>query len=419
MGQNKTYIMGIPHYIILLHCKLRSHQSEDNTKKSCQVAQKSVKSPRSLSSHPEVCQVAKKTVKSPRRRSSHPEDGQVAKKTVKMSITNRELFDKARLFQFQNDPRLLTFVLECKSIQIEDDVDALDIDLFLGNFLKLAKKKWKEANSNIGNLERKFGYLGGWLSQIADIPDLNPKPKTRSSKPFFELSKHSKDRSTEELRDSNESSKLVHAAKSALKREGRNDMAFVIGEASKSPSRATKIRHLSGIADSLEKIPKAKVQLPKKISPTDALVLLFHTDQKKEAYNATRLLSKEHEADIWPTYDDIKEVKKSCHPANISYGETAVIVPLAERLRHNDERLVKIYDVRFQGLLKPVPDGGTLDLDSEDKIGFDGSTGNSMFNQAFSLENRDASDESLLSTCLVPLQYRTKTGEVIFTNPKP
>ena len=42
-----------------------------------------------------------------------------------------------------------------------------------------------------------------------------------------------------------------------------------------------------------------------------------------------------------------------------------------------------------------------------------------MYNQAFSLENSDASDESLLSTCLVPLQYKVKNGDVILQNPKP
>ena len=99
--------------------------------------------------------------------------------------------------------------------------------------------------------------------------------------------------------------------------------------------------------------------------------------------------------------------------------KTAVIVSLEERLKHNDKRLFKLPENKFQEQLKDVPDGGILEVEGESKIGFDGSTGNSIYNQAFSLENRDVSEHSLLSTCLVPLQYKIKGGDVIFKNPKP
>ena len=342
-----------------------------------------------------------------------------------MSITNRELFEKARALNFEKDGSLLAFILERKKIEIADDVESLDIDIFLQNFLKLAKKKWKEVGSLL-HLEKKFGYLGGWLSKEAEIPDLNPKKKTLrppppppKSKEFFELSKLSKNRVTAKLRDSNETPKLVHATKTALKKEGKSDLAFIIDEAGKSPGRAAKIRRLSGAAESMEQAPRRDVSLPTKISADDGLVHLFHTNVTQDAYVSTRLMSKEHGADIWPTYGDVQDGKKLCRPANIKYEETAVVVPLSDRLRHNDERLLKIFSDRFQVLLQDFEEGGTLDVEAEEKIGFDGSTGNSIYNQKFSVDNRDASDASLLSTCLVPLQYRTKTGKVIFTNPAP
>ena len=65
-----------------------------------------------------------------------------------MSITNRELFEKARAVRFMVDPSLLQFVLERKKIKVQDDVDSLDMDLFLENFVRLAKKKWKDAGSH-------------------------------------------------------------------------------------------------------------------------------------------------------------------------------------------------------------------------------------------------------------------------------
>lgn len=339
-----------------------------------------------------------------------------------MSISNRELFERARGSNFEKDPGLLRFILEKKKIEAADDVDSLGIDVFLEAFLKLAKKKWRDANSRSQIMEKKFGYPGGWLSQSADVPDLNPKPKKstpQNSKDFSELSKSSKNRVTAKLRASNVAPKLVHAAKTALRSEGQNDLAFVIEEAGKSPGRAAKIRRLSGVAESLDEAPRRNISLPSKISAEDGLVHLFQTDQTRDAYIETRVISKSHGADIWPPYADIQAAKKDCRPSNVKYEETAVVVPLSDRLRHNDERLIKIFATRFETLLQDIGDGGTLDVEAEEKIGFDGATGNAIYNQRFSLENRDASDSSLLSTCVVPLQYRTKTGEVIFTNPVP
>ena len=341
---------------------------------------------------------------------------------AKMSISNGDLFERARVFHFENDPSLLSYILEKKKIDGADDVDSLDVDVFLQNFLKLAKKKFKDSSSHLRVMEKKHG---GWLSQEADIPDLNPRKKPRKSKDFGGLSKSSKNRLTSELRASNETSKLMHATKTALRNEGKNDLAFVIDEAAKSPGRALKFRRLSGAAASLEEatsrsgLSRSNLSFPTKIAADDALAHLFHTDMGKDAYVSNRLMSKSHGADIWPSYEEVLAAKKPCRPANIKYEETAVIVPLSERLRHNDERLVKIFDIRIHALLQDVEENGTLVIEGESKIGFDGSTGNALYNQRFSLDNRDATDASLLSTCLVPLQYRTTTGEVIFTNPVP
>ena len=88
-------------------------------------------------------------------------------------------------------------------------------------------------------------------------------------------------------------------------------------------------------------------------------------------------------------------------------------------MRHNDTRFLAIYDAKIQALLQEVEDGGILLIEAEEKIGFDGATGNALYNQKFDLQNSDKSDASLLSTCLVPLQYQTANGDAIITNPVP
>ena len=343
---------------------------------------------------------------------------------LKMFIKNQELFEKARSLKFELDASLLNLVLEKKNIQVQDDVDSLAIDLFLENFVRLAKKKWREAGSHTRSMNVKFGR---WLDQEADIPNLNPQAPTkktpnstpRKTKDFCDLSDRSKRRETAQLRTENSSNKLMHAATSSLMASGNADAAHILSQVQESPGRAKKMRRLSGIAASMEKPPSKDVSLPRKINDDDALAHLFHADLTRDAYISCRLMSKSHGADIWPVYHDVLAAKILCRPNGISYDETAVIVPLEERLKHNDKRLFQLCQDQFQDLLKEVPENGILEVEGEAKIGFDGSTGNSIYNQAFSIENRDVSEDSLLSTCLVPLQYKIKGGDVLFKNPKP
>ena len=89
-----------------------------------------------------------------------------------MAINNRELFKKARALNFESNPSLVTFVLNKKGIEVIDDIDSLEIDLFLQNFLKLARKKWSESGRHCKVMERKFGGEGGWLSQDSTIPNI-------------------------------------------------------------------------------------------------------------------------------------------------------------------------------------------------------------------------------------------------------
>ena len=349
-----------------------------------------------------------------------------------MSLTNRALFDKALSFKFDEDPSLSRFILDSKNVQnTADDVEYPGLDIFIGNFLKLAKKKWREATGKKKMFERKFS---SWLGEEADVPALLPTSKStpmkttpsttptstpRKKKPYAELSSRSQRRQVAELRTSNPTSKLVQAAKVALKSEGEHDFAAVIENAGMTPTRASKLRRLSGIAETMEEVPSKPISLPTKISPTNGLIHFFHSNMTQVAYHDTRHLSKDHGANIWPSYTRLQEEKTKCRPDNIDYQETAVTVPLIDRLRHNDRRIAEVYKGRIEELLQDVPDGGTLEIVGESKAGFDGSTGNSVYQQAFSLDNQDATDESLLSTCLVPLQYRTKDGKIIFTNPVP
>ena len=120
-----------------------------------------------------------------------------------------------------------------------------------------------------------------------------------------------------------------------------------------------------------------------------------------------RLFTKQHNADIWPVYDEILKVKQECRPENVSFSEMSIVVPISERLKQNDRRFLSLFESEVKAQLDATNVSG-IEIEVESKVGFDGSTGLSMYNQAFSPENEDASDSALLSTCLEPLQWRIR-----------
>ena len=148
----------------------------------------------------------------------------------------------------------------------------------------------------------------------------------RPAKDFSDLSKRSRDRSTAPLREENSGEKLLHAAAIKLRDEGQGDFASVIAECQESPTRPSKFRRLSGVADALDSIPKNNVTLPTKISPKAALAFVLGQNLTKENYIALRVISKQSNAGIWLAYqhvlkardavDEPLEVSESAQMAN-------------------------------------------------------------------------------------------------------
>ena len=194
----------------------------------------------------------------------------------------------------------------------------------------------------------------------------------------------------------------MHASQISLREEGKVDASFMVNEVVKSPAHATKLRRLSEIADAMDSAPSKPIMLPSIISPDEALSFILENNLTKEAYVNIRLISKQHHSDIWPVYEDVLRAKRECRPENISCKEMSIVVPIPERVKQNDRRFLSLFDAEVDLQLNATNEP-TLEIEVESKVGFDGSTGLTMYNQAFSTENEDASDSALLSTCLMPL----------------
>ena len=130
----------------------------------------------------------------------------------------------------------------------------------------------------------------------------------------------------------------------------------MIEELGKSPARASKFRRLSGIAESMDSVSNKELALPTKISDDDALAHLFFTNMTSQAYIQTRLMSKSNNANIWPVYNvnNVAVANLLCRPKGIEFTESSGIVPLRQRLQHNDKRLLQIFQSKFDNLLDEV-----------------------------------------------------------------
>lgn len=52
-------------------------------------------------------------------------------------------------------------------------------------------------------------------------------------------------------------------------------------------------------------------------TPEDAFAFILNTGMSKDIYIQTRLGAKQRNADIYPSYEKIKEAKKQCYPDGI------------------------------------------------------------------------------------------------------
>lgn len=206
--------------------------------------------------------------------------------------------------------------------------------------------------------------------------------------------------------------KILRAAETAAKRSGSKDLAIVISEALRSPARPTKIRR---------RLFSTPVVLTK-FSPEEALSLLLDISLSKEQYTVIRGGSKSKGADIYPTYNDVRDAKSCCRPErdSIQVTETMARVPLQSLLNHTAKRIVNLQTECI------VADMGRASARSMEanlvcSWGFDGSTGHSDYAQPFISNPTDTTqhDHHVFATTLIPLRLTASSGTILWNNSTP
>lgn len=198
--------------------------------------------------------------------------------------------------------------------------------------------------------------------------------------------------------------KMVQAASIAARHAGDNDMAVVLKTTIESPTRATKIRSKLGIE------PSSLVPYTSR----EALALVLNLSLTKQQYCKLHIDAKSRNADIYPSYNFVREAKKECRPADgIDISETSAKVSLQCLLDHTALRILQIVE---EPLLQQIQ-CEILHMKLTCAWGFDGASGYSNYKQRFI--NNENDDSSLFVTSVIPLQLCGHNGHVYWINPAP
>ena len=179
--------------------------------------------------------------------------------------------------------------------------------------------------------------------------------------------------------------------------------------------------------DGGEKEAKAVLQLSENepnfsivpYTPEKVLALILDCGLSKDSYQQIRLGAIEAGCKLYPPYNAIRDAKEQCMPNNrhsISITNYSASVDLQNLFDHTAACLVSLQKDWL--LQKPNIKNFTLHY----KIGFNGSTGQSIYKQS-SNENNSRNlqqEESLFLTCIVPLELIGFDGSqknVVWLNP--
>ena len=310
-----------------------------------------------------------------------------------MSITNRALFDalsaatdKKEINGF-TDHRCKMYLTKYLRNMFEE---ASNIEHIIDNFLKSLKKKWQTVHRSRSAFLRNYK---DWLDSSILIEQNTPSKgeRGRPTVSFEEASQRSKIRKTKDLM-SLTPPRLYFATSKLLEREGYKKESKDLKQVSRGNQSV--------------------------YSPAKALAIMLDCSLSKANYQYLRNEAIENGISLYPTYNDVRKVKMECFPLlsdQWKVTDSSVEISLQELVNHTTKRICEINKNLFDPSFEKISLYG--------KIGFDGSSGQSIYKQRNTGMDRDLSDEgSVFMSCYVPIQlFALDTRQkriVLWQNPK-
>lgn len=190
--------------------------------------------------------------------------------------------------------------------------------------------------------------------------------------------------------------------------EGRRSAAHAM-EAVASPGRGP------GLVAAVQ-AAEARQEGPQRLTPQEAVALVVDLDLTVREYERLHCNAKEHRADIYPVYHDVRKAKVDCMPARdlMQISAECANVDMQALMDHTSQRLLQLPSVKQA--LERLPSSSTpAILTLFLKWGVDGSSGHSMYKQA----GLQGSDDQVLLTSVVPLRLTAVDGSVVWNNSTP
>lgn len=251
-----------------------------------------------------------------------------------------------------------------------------------------------------------------WLHSIFFVPEL----KTTFNLPgrptvnYEDMSERTRRREVSKISTNlkNDPFRILMSARFAAKKRKLDDLAFVLNE----------ILRKQEIVGDLKSAIKSPMVIVK--SPEEALAFLLDNNLSKDVYINIRLTSKASSADIWPSYNMVREAKSYCRPPkdSIFIDESSAECRLQPLLYHTTTRIVNMQE---EVILQNAATSNAKDIEAIIiySWGFDGSTGYSQYKQRYTETGNDNnfSDNNLFAITCIPLRLITSAGVVLWNNP--
>ncbi|XP_049304258.1 uncharacterized protein LOC125776435 [Bactrocera dorsalis] len=337
------------------------------------------------------------------------------KATRSLCIKKADLFDiwRKECTKKGKFDAVLKYVIGKIEVNILSDEIEKHISQILHFFCVKLATKWEKSHRNINTFKKQNE---AWLNTETNfvLYEISKKaPPTTVGRPRLPFSAKSDFGKRKEAADLSaekaDTNLLVRAAATSARTQGDTDLAAVLKESMESPTRPSKMRKF------VNEDPKKPIPY----SADEALAFLLEHNFSKEQYNAIRDGSKKRNSDIYPHYNKIAAAKLKCRPEGIEASETLAKVPLRNILQHTAEKIVDMQREVFQAVMEAEK---TNFVSSELILsyGFDSSTGQAQFKQAFNEPgSSNSSDSSLLATTVIPLRLLLSSGKPIWNNRTP
>lgn len=187
-----------------------------------------------------------------------------------------------------------------------------------------------------------------------------------------------------------EVNQLLLASLQAAKESNEVDLEYVLRMLYVDHENATRIQNLLKAEKSMTK--------PQKISRLMGLTYLLDNGLTAAQYTSTRLISKEHGSNIFPSYNKVAKAKEECRPPEkCKVTGVSATLPLQALLDHTAHRILLLQEpilMRFKMRIK-------LQI----KWGCDGSSDHSRYNQNYvHVETAVNSDANFFATTVAPLR---------------